>query len=272
MPLRTPGRIRTRLLSSPGEDSEISAEERTPGIQAPDTPEVDMNFSVDPESYTEWTEGGLPTSLISTIQSMEQGFEKANGAILGLHRDFSSMGAVLADDVHALDCRLERVQTTVGPPKSVTGAVGGNVWEVLAQVGGNLDNFFGTSAAPVDIQERLGSLAAAVTVSKQELSALRVEKNSLVNSVLWLESQLTATLEIVMDLRTRLDGQDSLRVPAATGPLREANPVQTSRDVRVVIDGINRPQQLNTGTDGLSRGEFSSTIEHLRSELRLIKK
>ena len=86
MPLRTPGRVRT-------EDSEISADARTPGIQAPDTPDVEVNFSVEPKAYAEWTEAGLPPTLIDTLQSMEQGFEKANGAILGMHRDFSAMGA-----------------------------------------------------------------------------------------------------------------------------------------------------------------------------------
>ena len=85
MPLQTPGRIRTRLMPSPSEDSEISVEPRTPGIHTPDTPEVDLNFVVKAETYSEWTQGGLPTSLGITIQSMEQGLDKANIAILGLH-------------------------------------------------------------------------------------------------------------------------------------------------------------------------------------------
>ncbi len=63
MPLRTPGRIRTRLLSSPAEDSEISADARTPGIQAPDTPKVDVNFSVEPEAYAEWDRCGFASFL-----------------------------------------------------------------------------------------------------------------------------------------------------------------------------------------------------------------
>jgi hypothetical protein len=46
LPLRTPGCIMTKLLSSPVEDSDISTKARTPGIHALDTPEVDMNFSV----------------------------------------------------------------------------------------------------------------------------------------------------------------------------------------------------------------------------------
>jgi hypothetical protein len=40
LPLRTPGCIRTRLLVSPAEDSDISVDPRTPGIHPPDTPEA----------------------------------------------------------------------------------------------------------------------------------------------------------------------------------------------------------------------------------------
>jgi hypothetical protein len=172
MPLRTPGRIRTRLLSSPAEDSKISADARTPGIHAPDTPEVDLNFSVEPEAYEEWAQTGLPPSLISTLQAMEQGLDKANVAILGLHRDFSAMGAVVSNDVYSLDCRVERLQTTVGLPQSVPGILTGSVWEVLASIGKGLAMNLASSATAIDIQTRLGSLAASSTATSQELTVL----------------------------------------------------------------------------------------------------
>ena len=150
--------------------------------------------------------------------------------------------------------------------------MGGTVWEVLGEVGGNLENLFGARSAPIDIQERLGSLAAAATVSNQDLCALQVEKNGLVSSVSQLESQLAATLEIALELRARLDGQNVSTLPTATATLRGANPAQTPRDVSIVMTGANRPGHLNATTDGLSRGEFSDTIENLRAELKLIKK
>jgi hypothetical protein len=53
MPLRSLGRIRTRLVSPPAEDSEISIKARTPGIHAPNTPEINVHFSVEPEAYKE---------------------------------------------------------------------------------------------------------------------------------------------------------------------------------------------------------------------------
>jgi hypothetical protein len=85
MPLCTPGRVRRRLLASPSEDSEISTE-RGPGIQeAPDTPDVNINVAVQPETFEEWTQASLLPSLIETLQEMEQGLDKANIAILGLH-------------------------------------------------------------------------------------------------------------------------------------------------------------------------------------------
>jgi hypothetical protein len=37
------------------------------------------------------------------LRVMEQGLKKANVTILGLHQDFSAMGGVMSDDIHALD-------------------------------------------------------------------------------------------------------------------------------------------------------------------------
>ena len=274
MPLRTPGRIRTRLMPSPSEDSEISVEPRTPGIHSPDTPEVDLNFVVEPEVYHEWTQGGLPPSLGSTIRSMEQGLDKANVAILGLHRDFSAMGAVMAGDVHALDCRVEKLQTTLGKPRSVPGMMGGSAWEILSGIGENLASNPSSSAVVTDIQTRLGSLAANLSASQQDVTALRVEKNALYSTVEQLESQLTATLEIALNLRTRLD---SYGASSTAATVNGATATRGSRDVRAVIDGSNRPAQgtpvlPHAIVDQLSRSEFSSVVENMRAELRLVKK
>ncbi len=52
---------------------------------------------------------------------MEQAIEKANMAMLGLHWDFSTMGALLAEDIHALDIRYRTLQTSVGVPRPVSG-------------------------------------------------------------------------------------------------------------------------------------------------------
>jgi hypothetical protein len=172
MPLRTPGRIRTRLLASSAKDSEISADKRSPGIHAQDTPDIDVDFTVEPETYKEWNQVGLPPSLVSTIQSMEQGLDKSNTAILGLHRDFSAMGSVMADDVHALDCRVERLQSTVGLLKAVPGFLNGNVWDVLQAMGETNATNPTSSVAAIDVQTRLGSLAASATAAQQELSSL----------------------------------------------------------------------------------------------------
>jgi hypothetical protein len=201
MPLRTPGRIRTRLLASSAKDSEISADKRSPGIHAQDTLDIDVDFTVEPETYKEWNQVGLPPSLVSTIQSMEQGLDKSNTAILGLHRDFSAMGGVMADDVHALDCRVERLQTTVGLPKAVPGVLNGNVWDVLQAMDETNATNPTSSVAAIDVQTRLGSLAASATAAQQELSSLLVEKDGLASNVARLETQLTATLEIAVDLR-----------------------------------------------------------------------
>jgi hypothetical protein len=123
MPLRTPGRIQTRLMASPSEASDISVEGHTPGIHMPDTPEVDMDFGIDPEVFVEWKEAGLPASMVDALHAMEQGLDKANLEVLGLHRDFGAMGAVMAEDIHALDCRLQSLRTTVGNPKAIPGVV-----------------------------------------------------------------------------------------------------------------------------------------------------
>jgi hypothetical protein len=205
LPLRTPGRIRPRLLLSPADDSEISADARTPGVHIPDTPEVDLNFSVDPETYEAWAEVGLPVSLVTTLQAMEQGLDKANVAILGLHRDFGAMVGVMSDDVHALDCRVERLQTSVGLPKPVPGVMAGNVWEALAAVAEGFAMGPSSSVGAIDIQTRLGSLAASATLAQREVEALRVEKNVLSDTVVQLELQLATTLEITLNLRARVD-------------------------------------------------------------------
>jgi hypothetical protein len=110
MPLRTPGRVRTRLMGSLSEDSEIS----DPGhviSQVPNTPEVDMGFEVDPGTFEEATQSGIPETVVMALRDMAQAVDKANLAILGLHRNFGAVGGVMADDLHALDIRVQSLQT-----------------------------------------------------------------------------------------------------------------------------------------------------------------
>jgi hypothetical protein len=99
------GRIWTRLLSLLSKDSGISTEGWTSGVQMPETPEqVDMEFAVDPEAFEEWKEtGGLPSLMVEALHAMEQGLDKANLAVLGLHWDFNTIRLVMADDIHTLD-------------------------------------------------------------------------------------------------------------------------------------------------------------------------
>jgi hypothetical protein len=51
-------------MASPSEDSEISTEGRVPGIQeAPDTPDVNINYTVEPEIFEEWSQVGCQRHL-----------------------------------------------------------------------------------------------------------------------------------------------------------------------------------------------------------------
>ena len=188
------------MLASLSQESEISIEGWTPGIQeTPDTPDVNINFSVEPETFEEWSQAGLLPSLVNTVQSMEQGLDKANIAILGLHRDFSAMGGVMADTIHALDCRQQSLQTTVGKPRPVPGVIAGSLWEALS-IMGQAPQTSGLDLSNLDVQARLGSLAAAMTATGQDVATLRVEKTALAADVQNLGQQLAMTLEIAIEL------------------------------------------------------------------------
>jgi hypothetical protein len=58
-----PGRIITRLMmTSPFlEDSEILSDGWELDVEAPDTPKVNINFSVNLETFKEWINATLPT-------------------------------------------------------------------------------------------------------------------------------------------------------------------------------------------------------------------
>ena len=157
-------------MASPSEDSEISAEERGPGLQeTPDTPDININFSVEPETFEEWSQVGLPASLVETVGALQQGLDKANIAILGLHRDFSAMGGVMTDDIHVLDCRLQSLDTLVGKPQPITGAMAGNIWEALSYIW-QIPHSLRMDSAALDVQGRLGSIAASMTVANQDIA------------------------------------------------------------------------------------------------------
>jgi hypothetical protein len=97
-------------MGSLSEDSEIS----DPGhviSQVPNTPEVDMGFEVDPGTFEEATQSGIPETVVMALRDMAQAVDKANLAILGLHRNFGAVGGVMADDLHALDIRVQSLQT-----------------------------------------------------------------------------------------------------------------------------------------------------------------
>jgi hypothetical protein len=138
---------------------------------------------------------------------MERGLNKANIAILGLHRDFSAVGGVMADSIHALDCQQQSLQTRMGRPRPVPGVMAGSVWEALAIMGQGTQTS-GLDSSRLDVQARLGSLAAAMTATGQDVASLRVERAALVADVQNLGQQLATTLEIAVDLRSRLNGLD----------------------------------------------------------------
>ena len=71
MPLRTPGRIRTRLMGSPSADSEICGEVQTPMVHTAETPDVDIDFEIDPEAFAEWKAAGLPGGMVDALHSMD---------------------------------------------------------------------------------------------------------------------------------------------------------------------------------------------------------
>jgi hypothetical protein len=208
---------------------------------------------------------------------MEQGLDKANITILGLHRDFSAMGGVMSDDIHALDCRQQSLNTTVGKPRSIPGIMAGNIWEALSVMGQN-SQAPGLDSVALDIQDRLGTLAASLIVTNQDASILRIEKTDLAAVVKNLEQQLASTLEISLGLRSRLDG------------LLQSSSSATTMIPRNVFDIADRFHQLpiveepipplenerihfqNSDADAISCPEFNSIIDNLRAEIGLQKK
>jgi hypothetical protein len=46
---------------------------------------LQYNFTVKEEAFEEWIQESLPSTLVKTLRAMEQGLDKANIAILGLH-------------------------------------------------------------------------------------------------------------------------------------------------------------------------------------------
>jgi hypothetical protein len=58
-------------------------EEEIVGLPIGGLQDVDINFTVEPESSEEWTQAGLLPSPIKTLRVMEQGLDKANIGILG---------------------------------------------------------------------------------------------------------------------------------------------------------------------------------------------
>jgi hypothetical protein len=78
------------------------------------------------------------------LQNMEQGLDKANVAILGLHHNFSAMCGIMAHDIHAFDCCVERLQTTIGLPKSMSGVRSNGRKEASKPPNSGVDNLSNT--------------------------------------------------------------------------------------------------------------------------------
>jgi hypothetical protein len=254
MPLQTPGRVRARLMGSPSEESESSGAGHVIS-QVPNTPEVDMGFEVDPGTFEEATQAGIPETVVAALRDMAQAIDKANSAILGLHRNFGAVGGVMADDLHALDVRVQSLQTTVGTPRPIPNVVAGNVWEALAAVGSGASGSSG-SAAAIDVQTRLGSLAAETRNCKQELTSVRADRDRMQVTVEGLKNQLAATLEIALGLQARLD----------SGMLEGGR-------VRMQPHVINLAGQDDPATAHLvAKVDFDSEISNLRAEVGLLKK
>jgi hypothetical protein len=217
----------------------------------------------------------LLPSLVETLRSMEQGLDKANIAILGLHRDFGAMGGVMADDIHALDCRQQSLQTTVGKPRAIPGVMAGNVWKALSVIGENSQSL-GPDSSALGVQARLGSLGASMTVAAQDAATMRVEKNALADKVQHLEQQLSSTLEIAVGLRSRLDGLDRPSTTNTIIPRNVFDVLDRFHQVPILEEPIppsDRQTDLrNTETDVISRSEFDGIINNLRAEIGLLKK
>jgi hypothetical protein len=83
MPLWTPGIIRIWLLASHLEASKILTNRHVLGMQeAPETPDINLNFTIEEETVDGWKEVGLPAMLIDTLRATEQGLDKVNITIL----------------------------------------------------------------------------------------------------------------------------------------------------------------------------------------------
>jgi hypothetical protein len=274
-------------MASPSDDSEISVEGRLPGTQeAPDTPDVNINYIVEPEVFEEWTQAGLPATLIETLEAMQQGLDKANIAILGLHRDFSAMGGVMSDDIHTLDCRLESVITMVGKPQAIPGVMAGNIWEALTVMGQG-PRSPGLDSAALDVQERLGSMAASLTVTQQDAAAQRVERTALTAAVRSMEQQLESTLQVALALRSRLDGLQASTTMAPQNVFDMPGDIADAYHQLPILEGPIPPSETgrvgfsNAGADAISRypvaesisrSEFVDAIDNLRAEVGLLKK
>jgi hypothetical protein len=101
------------------------------------------------------------------LWAMQQGLNKANITILGLHRDLSNIRGVISDSIHALDCHLQSLQTTVGKPRSLPDVMAVNNWEARSVMGQNT-HLPGLDLAALDVQASLGSLAALLTGTNQD--------------------------------------------------------------------------------------------------------
>jgi hypothetical protein len=164
-------------MGSPSEEESESSGAGHVISQVPNTPEVDMGFEVDPGTFEEASQAGILETVVAALRDMAQAIDKENLAILGLHRDFGAVGGVMADDLHALDIPVQSLQTTVGTPRLIPNVVDGNVWEALAAVGSVASGSSG-SAAAIDVQTRLGSLAAETRNWKQELTSVRADRGA----------------------------------------------------------------------------------------------
>jgi hypothetical protein len=120
-------------------------------------------------------------------------------------------------------------------------------------------------------------LAASLTSTGQEVAALRVEKNAQAATVHGMEQQLASTLEITLDLRSRLERLvPPLRVPTIF-PRNGLDISDAYHQLPILEEPIpplrnELPGLENAAADAVSRSEFQITIDNLRAEVGLLKK
>jgi hypothetical protein len=147
-------------------------------------------------------------NLQDSLGALESKVDKANAAILGLHRDFCAINNIITEDLIKLDQRLKgRLKSSIGRPLAMDHVLVTNVWDVLAQ----LDTRVSEMSPPegldsnhpmmIDVQTRLGSLAIGLTSADHRMTSLKQEGEGMRSEIGGLSQGLTSSLQVILGLK-----------------------------------------------------------------------